>query len=163
MMYTFENIEDIKIKISSKKSKETYIKKIDSVKDGIFKDFDYSEFKHNLKFPKNESLQTYYELKTLVTLPIDEDFIKEKDEIEQCFEKICKNNGIEYPKELVDTLVKSSTRNYFRFKNDHNRPRPTQLSEKFDIKLTKQMILPSMKTPSFPLIILHKVFLLVRC
>ena len=42
------------------------------------------------------------------TIPIDEDFVKEKDEIEQCFEKICKNNGIEYPKELVDTLVKSS-------------------------------------------------------
>ena len=63
MMYTFENIEDIKLKYPGD-SKEN-IKKIDSVKDGIFKDFDYSEFKHNLKFPKNESLQTYYELKTL--------------------------------------------------------------------------------------------------
>ena len=65
MMYTFENIEDIKALKYPGEPKEKHIKKIDSVKDGIFKDFDYSEFKHNLKFPKNESLQTYYELKTL--------------------------------------------------------------------------------------------------
>jgi len=150
MMYTFENIEDIKALKYPGEPKEKHIKKIDGVKDGIFKDFDYSEFKHNLKFPKNESLQTYYELKTLKALPIDEDFVKEKDEIEQCFEKICKNNGIEYPKELVDTLVKSSAGIILDLKWHHNRPRPTQLAEKFDMKLTKQMILPSMKTPSFP-------------
>ena len=98
-------------------------------------------------------------------LPIDEDFVKEKDEIEQCFEKICKNNGIEYPKELVDNFSKKFCRNYFRFKmNTIDQDQHTI----FDIKLTKQMILPSMKTPSFPSdhstqgILISKVLYLIK-
>ena len=57
----------------------------------------------------NESIQTYYELKTLkAKLPIDEKFVEEKDDIEKCFETVCKNNGIEFPKELVEKLIKGS-------------------------------------------------------
>ena len=46
---------------------------------------DYSNFMH-MSRPANESLQTYYELKTLKALPIDEDFVKEKDEVEKCLD-----------------------------------------------------------------------------
>lgn len=150
MMYTFENIADIKALTYPGEPKDKHLKKIEGIKDGLFSGFDYSEFKHNTRAPKNESIQTYYELKTLKSLPIDEDFVKEKDDVEKCFERVCKQNGIEYPKELVNKLIKSSAGVILDLKWHHNRPRPTQLAEKYGIKLTKQMILDSMKTPSFP-------------
>ena len=149
MMYTFENIDTIKsLKYPGEPSKKQ-IKKMESIKNGVFAEFDYSNFMH-MSRPANESLQTYYELKTLKALPIDEDFVKEKDEVEKCFENICIKNGIEYPKELVTKLVKGGEGIIQDLKWHHNRPRPIQLSKEYDIKLTNQLVLDSMKTPSFP-------------
>ncbi len=149
MMYTFENIDTIKsLKYPGEPSKKQ-IKKMESIKNGVFAEFDYSNFMH-MSRPANESLQTYYELKTLKALPIDEDFVKEKDEVEKCFENICIKNGIEYPKELVTKLVKGGEGIIQDLKWHHNRPRPIQLSKEYEIKLTNQLVLDSMKTPSFP-------------
>jgi hypothetical protein len=148
-MYTFENIDTIKsLKYPGEPSKKQ-IKKMESIKNGVFAEFDYSNFMH-MSRPANESLQTYYELKTLKALPIDEDFVKEKDEVEKCFENICIKNGIEYPKELVTKLVKGGEGIIQDLKWHHNRPRPIQLSKEYEIKLTNQLVLDSMKTPSFP-------------
>lgn len=149
MVFTFENIDNIRGLKYPGKPKEKHLKKISKISEGMFKDFDYSNFKHT-KCPKNESLQTYYELKTLKALPIDEKFVKEKDDIEKCFEGVCKRNGIEYPKKLVENLIKSSAGIILDLKWHHNRPRPVQLSKEYDIKLTDKMYLESMKTPSFP-------------
>lgn len=148
-MYTFENIGKIKSLTYDNPPKEKHIKRIAYIKEGLLADFDYSEFKVSPP-PKNESLQTYYELKTLKALPIDEDFAKEKDDIEKCFERVCVNNGIEYPKELVDNLIKSSAGIILDIKYHYKRPRPVQLSGEYGIKLTDQMYMDSMKTPSYP-------------
>ena len=149
MMYTFENIDNIKSLKYPGQPSEKQIKKMDFTKKGMFAEFDYSNFKH-MSRPANESIQTYYELKTLKALPIDEDFVKEKDDVEKCFENICIKNGIEYPKELVHKLVKGSAGIIQDLKWHHNRPRPVQLANEYGMKLTNQMILDSMKTPSFP-------------
>ena len=149
MIYTFENIANIKNLKYPGNPKEKHLKKISKIKDGLFKDYDYSNFKF-MKRPSNESIQTFYELKTLKALPIDEKFVKEKDDIEKCFETVCMNNGIEFPRELVEKLIKSSAGIILDLKWHHNRPRPIQLAKEYGIKLTDQMILDSMKTPSFP-------------
>ena len=101
MIYTFENIANIKNLKYPGKPKEKHLKKISKIKDGLFKDYDYSNFKF-MKRPSNESIQTFYELKTLKALPIDEKFVKEKDDIEKCFETVCINNGIEFPREFSE-------------------------------------------------------------
>ena len=149
MMYTFENIESIRNLTYGQPPKGKHLKKISNIKEGLLGEFNYEEFK-NTPPPKNESLQTYYELKTLKALPIDEDFAEEKDDIEKCFERVCTNNGIEYPKELVENLIKSSAGIILDLKFWFKRPRPVQLSKEYDIKLTDQMYMESMKTPSYP-------------
>ena len=69
-VYTFENINNIKDLKHSDSMHPKHKKKIEKIKDGIFAKFDYSDFKEKLP-PKNESLQTYNELKMLKTLPED--------------------------------------------------------------------------------------------
>ena len=53
------------------------------------------------KPPKNESLQTYNELKSLQKLPQDIQFVKDKDEISEVFERVCERYGVKYPKKWL--------------------------------------------------------------
>ena len=57
-VYTFENIGNIKNLKHSDSIKPKHQKKIKRIKEGLFANFDYSEFKSKLP-PRNESLQTY--------------------------------------------------------------------------------------------------------
>ena len=147
-VYTFENINNIKNLKHSDSMHPKHKKKIEKIKDGIFAKFDYSDFKEKSP-PKNESLQTYNELKMLKTLPEDADFVKSKDDIPEVFEKVCKRNGIEFPKEMVDKILKGSTGIILDLKYHFNRPRPGQLAKEYNMKLA-EVILSSMKTPSYP-------------
>ena len=54
-VYTFENIGNIKNLKHSDSIKPKHQKKIKRIKEGLFANFDYSEFKDK-KPPKNESL-----------------------------------------------------------------------------------------------------------
>ena len=60
-VYTFENIQRIKDLKHSTEVKSKHAKKIKKINKGMFKDFNYDEFKDEQP-PKNESLQTYNEL-----------------------------------------------------------------------------------------------------
>ena len=132
-VYTFENINNIKDLTHSDSMHPKHKKKIEKIKDGIFAKFDYSDFKEKSP-PKNESLQTYNELKMLKTLPEDADFVKSKDDIPEVFEKVCKRNGIEFPKEMVDKILKGSTGIILDLKYHFNRPRPGQLAKEYNMK-----------------------------
>jgi len=77
-VYTFENIGIIKNLKHSDSIKPKHKKRIDSVKGGMFADFDYSELKLDTP-PKNESLKTHQELTNLQRLPEDVNFVKEMD------------------------------------------------------------------------------------
>ena len=102
-VYTFENIVLIKNLKHSDSVKSKHQKKIDRIKNGIFSDLDYSEFKYTHP-PKNESLQTYSELKNLQRLPEDKNFVVENDDVEDVFEKVCERNGVEFPKKMVEKI-----------------------------------------------------------
>ena len=147
-VYTFENINDIKSLKHSDSIKPKHQKEIDAVKNGLFSNFDYSSFKGKTP-PKNESLQTYNEMKYLQTLPEDKDYVEQKDDISKTFEAVCERNKVEFPKEMVEKLLDDSAGIILDLKYHHNRPRPGQLAEKYNIKLA-EVILSSMKTPSYP-------------
>ena len=147
-VYTFENIVLIKNLKHSDSVKSKHQKKIDRIKNGIFSDLDYSEFKYTHP-PKNESLQTYSELKNLQRLPEDKNFVVENDDVEDVFEKVCERNGVEFPKKMVKKILKDSNGIILDLKYHLNRPRPGKLAQEYNMKLA-EVILSSMKTPSYP-------------
>ena len=107
-VFTEENIGDIKNTVYTQDGvKEKHAKKIESIKDGLFSDFNYSKYKVKNP-PKNASMIVYNELEYLKDLPEDDEYVEEHDDIEKVFEDVCKENNVEYPKELVDNLIKSA-------------------------------------------------------
>ena len=147
-VYTFENILKIKDLKHSDKVKSKHAKKIKKVQKGMFKDFNYDDFKEE-QAPKNESLQTYNELRYLQTLEEDKDFVKEMDSIEDVFESVCDKHSIVFPKEMVQKILDESAGIILDLKYQHNRPRPGVLAKEYNMKLA-EVILSSMKTPSYP-------------
>lgn len=148
-IFTEENIKSIKNVVYSNDSiSDKHVKKIEGIKDGLFKDFNYSKYKVKNP-PKNNSMVVYNELQFLKDLPEDDGYVEEHDDIEKVFEQVCKENNVEYPKELVKDLIKSAAGIILDLKYHYNRPRPFQLSSHYNIKLGEK-VLESMKTPSYP-------------
>jgi len=148
-IFTEENISNIKNAVYTKDGiKDKHAKKIEGIKDGLFKDFNYSKYKVKNP-PKNNSMVVYNELQFLKDLPEDNKYVQEHDDVEKIFEEICKENNVEYPKELVDNLLKSATGVIMDLKYHYNRPRPFQLASHYNIKLG-EYVMESMKTPSYP-------------
>ena len=148
MKTLLEHITEQFIREKSTEVKPSHVKKIKKIKEGMFKDFNYDDFKEEQP-PKNKSLQTYNELKHLQTLEEDKDFVKEMDVIEDVFESVCEKHSIEFPKEMVDKILSDSGGIILDLKYYHNRPRPGILAKEYNMKLAEVM-LPSMKTPSYP-------------
>ena len=149
-VFTNENIGNIRNAVyTSDSMKDKLAKKIEYAKSkGLFKDFKIGKY-FDKKPPLNASMRTYQELMYLKDLPEDVDYVKEHDEIEQVFEDVCKENNVQFPKELVKELINSSAGLILDLKWNYNRPRPFQLSEYYNIKLGGTT-LESMKTPSYP-------------
>ena len=148
-IFTEENIGNIKNAVYTKDGVDKeHAKWISKINDGLLKDFNYSKYKVKNP-PKNTSMIVYNELQYLQDLPEDTEFVKEHDDIEKIFEKVCKENDVEYPKELVINLLKSATGIIFDLKYHYNRPRPFQLASHYNMKLGEN-ILESMNSPSYP-------------
>jgi len=148
-IFTEENIKSIKNVVYSKDNmSDTHAKKIEGIKDGLFKDFNYSKYKVKNP-PKNNSMVVYNELQFLKDLPEDHSYVEEHDDIEKVFEQVCIEHNLEYPKELVKNLIKSASGILLDLKYHYNRPRPNQLASHYNIKLGER-VLESMKTPSYP-------------
>jgi len=148
-IFTEENIKSIKnVVYSNDGMSDKQIKKIEGIKDGLFKDFNYSKYKVKNP-PKNNSMVVYNELQFLKDLPEDDGYVVEHDDGEKVFEQVCKENNVEYPKELVENLIKSASGIILDLKYHYNRPRPFQLASHYNIKLGEK-VLESMKSPSYP-------------
>jgi hypothetical protein len=148
-IFTEENIGNIKNAVYTKDGiPDKHAKKIEGIKDGLFKDFNYSKYKVKNP-PKNTSMIVYNELQYLKDLPEDDEYVEEHDDIEKVFEQVCKENNVEYPKELVEKLLKSAAGIIFDLKYHYNRPRPFQLASHYNMKLGAK-VKESMKTPSYP-------------
>lgn len=149
-LFTEENIDKIKSVVytndpipDEKKDKVIY-----SQTKGLLKDFNYDKFKI-IPFPKNASMQTYSELTYLRELPEDKEFVTTHDDIEGIFIQVCKDYNLEYPKDLVNELIKSSAGIILDLKYKYNRPRPKQLAKIYQINIGG-LNLESMNTPSYP-------------
>lgn len=149
-IFTVENIGNIKNAVySTDGMKDKHAEKIEYSKTkGLFKDYNYSKYLHQGP-PKNASMRVYSELNYLKDLPEDKEYVEKHDNIESVFEEVCKDHGLEYPKELVNELIKSSAGIILDLKWKYNRPRPYQLAEYYNMKLGGK-VLESMKTPSYP-------------
>lgn len=137
IVYTTEPISD------KKQGKIEY-----SQNEGLLKDFNYSKYKIKIQ-PKNTSMQTYSELNFLNDLPEDKEFVKKYDDIEGVFEEICNNYNVNYPKQLVNELLKSSAGIILDLKYRYNRPRPKQLAKEYGMKIGG-LKLESTFSPSYP-------------
>lgn len=148
-IFTEENIGNIKNAVYTKDGvKKKHAKKISKIKDGMFREFNYSKYKIKTP-PKNTSMIVYNELNYLKDLPEDDGYVEEHDDIEKVFEEVCRDNNVEYPKELVQNLIDSVAGIILDLKYIHNRPRPFQLSSHYNMKLGEH-VMESMKTPSYP-------------
>jgi hypothetical protein len=148
-IFTEENIGNIKNAVYTKDGiPDKHAKLISKINDGLFKDFNYSKYKVKNP-PKNTSMTVYNELQFLKDLPEDDSYVEEHDDIEKVFEQVCKENNVEYPKELVINLLKSVAGIIFDLKYHYNRPRPFQLASHYNMKLGEN-ILKSMHSPSYP-------------
>jgi len=114
----------------------------------MFKDFDIQKYL-NKKPPSNGSFTTTQEIKELNKIPINERFVKEKDDVKGSFLKLAKKKGLDVSSEAIDKIIDESSKVILKIKKHHNRPRPKVLAKKNNIKFGDKE-LDSMKTPSYP-------------
>jgi acid phosphatase (class A) len=114
----------------------------------LFKDFDAKLFMKR-KPPSDNSFDTDQELKQLSKIPINKKFVEEKDDIEATFKKASDAAGVEYPSALVKKLINDSRGTILKLKKHFNRPRPSELAKRRNIKLDN-VEAKSTKTPSYP-------------
>ena len=114
----------------------------------MFKNFDIQKYL-NKKPPSNGSFTTTQEIKELNRIPINERFVKEKDDIKASFLKLANKKGLEVSGKAIDKIIDESSKIILKIKKHHNRPRPKVLAKKNNIKFDDKE-LDSMKTPSYP-------------
>ncbi len=114
----------------------------------MFKGFDIQKYLDK-KPPSEGSFTTTQEIKELNSIPINERFVKEKDDIKSSFLKLAKKKDLNISSEDLDKVIAESAKVILKIKKHHNRPRPKALAKKNNIKLDDKE-LDSMKTPSYP-------------
>ena len=103
--------------------------------------------------PDNGSKQTLKELHWLLDYNdgvIDNDWVKEADEVIDVFEKYCDDSGLDFDRTYYKQILKESRKPILKLKYHYNRPRPYQLAEFYNIEDFKIHELDSAKTPSYP-------------
>ena len=99
----------------------------------MFKDFDIQKYL-NKKPPSDGSFTTTQEIKELNSIPINERFVKEKDDIKSSFLKLAKKKDLNISSEDLDKVIAESAKVILKIKKHHNRPRPKVLAKKNNIK-----------------------------
>tara|TARA_R110002020_G_scaffold199461_2_gene400908 strand:- start:171 stop:815 length:645 start_codon:yes stop_codon:yes gene_type:complete len=103
--------------------------------------------------PDNGSKQTLKELYWLLDYndgKIDNEMIKEGDEVIDVFEKYCKENNLKFDRSYYKKVLKESAKIILKLKYHYNRPRPYQLAEFYGIEDFKVHKLDTANTPSYP-------------
>lgn len=114
----------------------------------LFENFDVTDLTFR-KPPADNSLTTFKELQELNNLKLDKDFVVEKDNIIDNFEKINSAAGVNFPKNEINKLQNDSSKVIKDLKNYFNRPRPKELANTLGVSM-ENVDLKSMKTPSYP-------------
>jgi hypothetical protein len=108
----------------------------------LFEDFELNKYM-NESPPSDSSFTTMQEIKELNRIPIDKAFVEKYDDMGKVFVDI-----VGYD-DLIPLLVNGSVESILKIKKHHNRPRPKQVADSFNIQLDYEF-LPSMDTPSYP-------------
>ena len=101
----------------------------------------------------NGSRETLRELHWLLEYNdgvIDNEIVKEGDEVPDVFETYCKENNLSFDTKYYKKILKESRKPILKLKYHYNRPRPYQLAEFYQIEDFKRHELDSAKTPSYP-------------
>jgi len=141
--------EDKKLKdlVFKKKPTKKHKKKMNKSL-GVFEGFPIDKFKNNPP-PKNESEKTEYEIEYLENIPLNDDLVKEGNDIDSYFENFLKNKDLDYPQKELDELLVGVDSIILNLKYHYNRPRPKQIANTKNLELNSEN-LKSAKTPSYP-------------
>ena len=100
-------------------------------------------------FPENTSKKTLEEVRYLAEIEEDVEFVKEHDKVAKVFGKLHKDLELEYNQDEAKKYLRESAKYIMELKYKHQRPRPFQIAEFYNIDLNG-VDLDSMKTPSYP-------------
>jgi len=100
-------------------------------------------------FPENTSEKTLEEIRYLSKVEEDSEFVKEHDKVAKVFGKLHKDLELEYNQDEAKKYLRESAKYIMELKYKHQRPRPYQIAEFYNIDLNG-VDLDSMKTPSYP-------------
>ena len=75
----------------------------------MFKGFDIQKYLDK-KPPSDGSFTTTQEIKELNRIPINERFVKEKDDVKGSFLKLAKKKGLEVSGEAIDKIINESSK-----------------------------------------------------
>jgi len=74
----------------------------------MLKDFEWKLFAGQPPH-QNDSTKTKMELHQLAKLPMDKPFVEEMDDVVSVFSEYCNINGLDFPKQLIKTLLDDSS------------------------------------------------------
>tara|TARA_X000001382_G_scaffold128971_1_gene119885 strand:+ start:522 stop:1385 length:864 start_codon:yes stop_codon:yes gene_type:complete len=121
----------------------------EAINNDYFSDYDYSELK-KLKPPSINSYDCMLEVKALNKIPLNKDFVKKHDDIEQAFKDLVVKKKIkDYDETIAAELIKESAPIILELKNYFNKPRPKDVAVKMNISM-QDIKMNSMKTMSYP-------------
>ena len=114
----------------------------------MFKDFNTSKFK-NVKYPADFSLKALAEIRKLQRTPLDVKFANKYDNVYKTFKDLFNNRTRKFPNKLVQDLITESQPVILEIKNYHDRIRPNELAEYYNIDLPFHYM-KSAQTPAYP-------------
>lgn len=114
----------------------------------MFRDFNWQRYK-NIKHPSDSSLKTLGEIKSLQKTPLDKSFAQNYDNIYNVYKRLFNKRTRKFPADLVEKVLKQSTKPILKIKNYHNRRRPNVVAKDFGINLPF-VKMESAQTPAFP-------------
>jgi len=150
LVYDFQNIGRIKNLKNNQYVEPTHGSTIENIPNTIFADFKYEQYKM-IPPNRNESLKTVAELIKLSQTSNDDEFTYKMDKVKKSFKKLCKELGLDFPKEKVGELKDAAGSVVLDLKYHFNRPRPYRLAELYNIDLgTNELKDTTFDSPSYP-------------
>jgi len=171
LVYDFQNIGKIKNLKNNQYVEPEHGAAIEGIPNTILGGFNYTQYKM-IPPNRNESMKTMTELIKLAGIPNDDEFTYKMDKVGKSFKKLCKEIGVDYPKDVVKELKESAgvivldLKYHFNrprelkesagaivldLKYHFNRPRPYLLAPLYDIELgTNELKDTTFDSPSYP-------------
>jgi hypothetical protein len=150
LVYDFQNIGKIKNLKNNQYVEPKHGAAIEAIPNTILGGFNYQQYKM-IPPNRNESMKTMSELIKLAQTPSNDEFTLEMDKVGKSFKKVCKEVGVDYPKDEVKQLKEAAGAVILDLKYHFNRPRPYKLADLFGIDLdTNEIENTTSDSPSYP-------------